>query len=162
MVTNHHAPDPRSLHFPPSAQIVNGKKWRCMFAATVAVGRAYQTNAGELPENMCPPHGFDAVVGEVNQWPLVPRYYPSRGVDGVGHGWKQHRSNTPIAVPTFVLFEQARCGIYHSSGPAEHELRTNNFRLAPKRCRDAVCRRVLVEQGLHFGLVSLEFSKMFL
>ena len=45
-----------------------------MFVATVTVGEAYLTEERELPENMCPPAGYDAVVGEVNNMTRVSRY----------------------------------------------------------------------------------------
>ncbi len=37
-----------------------------MFICNVAVGKAYSTTEGFLPPNMCPPRGFDSVVGEVS------------------------------------------------------------------------------------------------
>lgn len=36
-----------------------------MFMASVTVGRAYCTDEGELPNHLCPPPGYDSVVGEV-------------------------------------------------------------------------------------------------
>ncbi|CAN0173238.1 unnamed protein product, partial [Laminaria digitata] len=48
-----------------SEKLINGRKWTGMFAATGAVGRAYLTQEGALPAKMCPPPGYDAVVGEV-------------------------------------------------------------------------------------------------
>lgn len=39
--------------------------------ANVAVGRAYTTQEGELPSNMCPPEGFDSVIGQVRAPPRV-------------------------------------------------------------------------------------------
>ncbi|CAM9267091.1 unnamed protein product, partial [Hapterophycus canaliculatus] len=41
------------------------KKWRCMFVANVSAGNAYRTTEGKLPDHMCPPQGYDSVVGEV-------------------------------------------------------------------------------------------------
>lgn len=45
----------------------SGKKVRCMFLASVAVGRAFKTQLGRLDPNanLCPPPGFDSVMGEV-------------------------------------------------------------------------------------------------
>jgi len=37
-----------------------------MFICNVAVGRAYCTTEGSLPRTMCPPQGYDSVVGEVS------------------------------------------------------------------------------------------------
>ena len=54
-----------------------------MFAATAVVGLAYLTKEGFLPDNMCPPPGFDAVVGEVRRRTFVSRFGFSTGVDGV-------------------------------------------------------------------------------
>eukprot|EP00752_Nemacystus_decipiens_P006890 g6189.t1 len=45
----------------------HGKKWRCMFVCNVAVGRSYNTYEGYLPPHLCPPSGFDSVIGEVGQ-----------------------------------------------------------------------------------------------
>ncbi|CAM9699673.1 unnamed protein product [Scytosiphon promiscuus] len=42
-----------------------GKKWRCMFVANVSVGKAFKTIKGTLPNYLCPPQGYDSVVGEV-------------------------------------------------------------------------------------------------
>ena len=55
-----------------------------MFAATVVVGLAYLIKEGSLPDNMCPPPGFDAVVGEVRHRTCVSRFGFSTGVDGLG------------------------------------------------------------------------------
>lgn len=45
-----------------------------MFTATIAVGKAYTTTQGFLPHNMCPPPGYDSVVGEVSgQRKKMPR-----------------------------------------------------------------------------------------
>ncbi|CAM9304718.1 unnamed protein product, partial [Laminaria digitata] len=48
-----------------SEKVDNDMKWRCMFIATAAVGRAHRTQEAVLPAHMCPPPGFDAVLGEV-------------------------------------------------------------------------------------------------
>lgn len=40
--------------------------------ANVAVGRPYITQEGELSSNMCPPDGFDSVIGQVRALPIVP------------------------------------------------------------------------------------------
>ncbi|CAN0163900.1 unnamed protein product [Ectocarpus sp. 12 AP-2014] len=40
---------------------------RCMFVASVAVGRTFKTNSTRLPANQCPPPGYQSVVGEVGQ-----------------------------------------------------------------------------------------------
>lgn len=47
----------------------SGKKVRCMFLANVAVGKAFTTFAGKLDPNanLCPPPGFDSVIGEVRE-----------------------------------------------------------------------------------------------
>lgn len=47
----------------------SGKKVRCMFLTSVAIGRAFTTMQGKLkPEdNLCPPPGFDSVIGEVRE-----------------------------------------------------------------------------------------------
>lgn len=37
-----------------------------MFTASVVVGRPFKTHEGQLPPEMCPPQGYDAVLGEVN------------------------------------------------------------------------------------------------
>ncbi|CAN0059865.1 unnamed protein product [Pylaiella littoralis] len=44
----------------------SGKKVRCMFLASVAIGRAFKTYEGQLDRNanLCPPPGFDSVIGE--------------------------------------------------------------------------------------------------
>lgn len=42
-----------------------GRKYRCMFMASVAVGNAYRTQMGSLPPDLCPPTGYDSVVAEV-------------------------------------------------------------------------------------------------
>eukprot|EP00903_Cladosiphon_okamuranus_P013691 g12749.t1 len=51
-----------------------GKKVRCMFLTSVAIGRAFTTTQGRLEptDNLCPPPGFDSVVGE----PGVDLNYP--------------------------------------------------------------------------------------
>lgn len=36
-----------------------------MFVASVAVGRAFKTQMGQLSADECPPRGYDSVVGEV-------------------------------------------------------------------------------------------------
>ena len=36
-----------------------------MFTASVVVGRPYVTQEASLPHDMCPPQGYDAVLGEV-------------------------------------------------------------------------------------------------
>lgn len=38
-----------------------------MFTASVVVGRPYKTTEGFLPEDMCPPPGYNAVIGEVKK-----------------------------------------------------------------------------------------------
>ncbi|CBN80081.1 conserved unknown protein [Ectocarpus siliculosus] len=43
----------------------DGKKVRCMFVANVTAGNAYLTQQGSLGQDMCPPAGYDSVVGEV-------------------------------------------------------------------------------------------------
>eukprot|EP00904_Undaria_pinnatifida_P004166 jgi/Undpi1/13750/HiC_scaffold_9.g03403.m1 len=48
-----------------SEKLWQGKKWRCMFTASVVVGRPFNTTEARLPADMCPPQGYDAVVGEV-------------------------------------------------------------------------------------------------
>lgn len=40
--------------------------------ANIAVGRPYTTQEGELPSTMCPPDGFDSVIGEVRALRIVP------------------------------------------------------------------------------------------
>ncbi|CAN0439786.1 unnamed protein product, partial [Ectocarpus sp. 12 AP-2014] len=40
---------------------------RCMFVASVAVGRTFKTKSTRLPANQCPPPGYQSVVGEVGQ-----------------------------------------------------------------------------------------------
>ena len=39
--------------------------WRCMFVCHVAIGNTYRTTDGSLTDDMCPPHGYDSVTGEV-------------------------------------------------------------------------------------------------
>ncbi|CAM9848754.1 unnamed protein product [Pylaiella littoralis] len=45
----------------------DGSKLRCMFVANVAAGKAHTTKDRDLPIKMCPPAGYDSVVGEVGQ-----------------------------------------------------------------------------------------------
>ncbi|CAM9505830.1 unnamed protein product [Ectocarpus sp. 4 AP-2014] len=40
---------------------------RCMFVASVAVGRAFKTESTRFPANQYPPPGYQSVVGEVGQ-----------------------------------------------------------------------------------------------
>lgn len=44
-----------------------GRRWRTLFVARVAAGRAYCTDAVELDLPGRPPDGYDSVVGEVGQ-----------------------------------------------------------------------------------------------
>lgn len=37
-----------------------------MFVCDIAVGRSYNTYEGSLPTHLCPPPGFDSVIGEVS------------------------------------------------------------------------------------------------
>jgi len=41
------------------------RNWRCMFLCNVAIGNAYETQDEMLPEDRCPPPGYDSVVGRV-------------------------------------------------------------------------------------------------
>lgn len=43
----------------------NGRKLRCDIVADVAAGLSYRTKKSRLPKDMCPPTGFDSVVGQV-------------------------------------------------------------------------------------------------
>lgn len=63
----------------------SGKKVRCMFLANVAVGRAFKTFEGKLDPNanLCPPPGFDSVIGEVSEkrqvaLPSFPKQHPNK------------------------------------------------------------------------------------
>lgn len=38
-----------------------------MFVASVAVGKAFLTFEGKLPPELCPPDGYDSVVGQVGK-----------------------------------------------------------------------------------------------
>lgn len=49
----------------------SGKLIRCMFMASVAVGKAFKTTEGILDSSQCPPPGYDSVVGEVSDTTFV-------------------------------------------------------------------------------------------
>ncbi|CAM9324420.1 unnamed protein product, partial [Hapterophycus canaliculatus] len=43
----------------------SGTRLRCIFVVNVAAGKTYNTTEGNLEPDMCPPDGYDSVVGEV-------------------------------------------------------------------------------------------------
>jgi hypothetical protein len=46
-----------------SRKIMSNREWRSMFVCDVAIGKTYDTTEGFLPDHMCPPSGYDSVVG---------------------------------------------------------------------------------------------------
>ncbi|CAN0075917.1 unnamed protein product, partial [Sphacelaria rigidula] len=45
----------------------DGRRVRCMFMASVAVGKPFFTTEGSLPPKLCPPDDYDSVVGQVSE-----------------------------------------------------------------------------------------------
>ena len=60
-----------------------GRKWRAMFLCNVVAGRSFVTKEGFLDPALCPPRGYDSVVGEVGvalNYPEVVVYDEVRAI----------------------------------------------------------------------------------
>jgi hypothetical protein len=45
------------------AQYRQTRRWRCMFLCNVVVGKAFTTDEHMLPEDQCPPPGYQSIIG---------------------------------------------------------------------------------------------------
>lgn len=175
-------PRPTSVH-PPSLpphllyiQLCHDKKWRCMFTASVVVGRPYVTQEGRLPYDMCPPQGYDAVIGEVRNTQDARAFGDIvqflAAVDGPGYGWKQHRSDVRAAVIWALFSSKKKRGAvsaYRYDAPAEAEVHARHVCRVPYVAASRLvecwrnigvrCTVVVIMIGCVFFYVKLASSK---